>query len=114
MAQCISEVFDILYHIENDVICEEHKHSLVYYTDNLWFMLENTEQLNGELGWEAFERDFPKSIEERIEEYENISIDDITNAAKLIFKPENCSLTVLGDITPKTKAAIKALFETGT
>ncbi len=114
MAQCIGEVFDLLYNIENDAICEEHKCSIVYYTDNLWFMLENTERLNGELSWEAFERDFPKSVEQRIEEYENISIDDISNAAKLIFKPENCSLTVLGEITPKTKAAVKDLFETRT
>ncbi len=77
-------------------------------------MLENTARLNGELSWEAFEKECPKSVEERIEEYENISIDDISNAAKLIFKPENCSLTVLGEITPKTKAVVKDLFETRT
>ncbi len=79
-----------------------------FYIDNLWFDLEDTQILNGQIGWEVFALNYEMcTIEEKIKKFGNITKEDIIRVANTIFKPIHTSIVVLGNTEKVKKERIR-------
>lgn len=108
---CIKEVIRILGELKHEVTKDEYERNIVYFTDNLWYMLEDTTRLNDEISWEVFENEIPKTVEERIEGYRKVSLSELRDLAKEIFLPEYCSVIAVGSFKEETKKHIENILK---
>lgn len=110
---CLEQIVNVLNEIKIDISDREMEANIPYFTDNMWYLLENTEQLNEELSWDLFDKNGVKTIEERIAEYEQIDKYCLRKVAREIFNIENCTLIVSGKLIDidieKLKISIKKL-----
>ena len=84
--------------------------NLPYFTENLWYWIEDTSLLNSELGWEVFRQYKPLTIEDRIKEYQQVTKENLMSMAQKIFLPENVSLLIVGSVGSITKKKLKQLL----
>lgn len=80
----------------------------VFFTENLWFWLEDSYELNRQLGYDFVRGKEPLSIENRIKVNENISSSRLEEVADIIFQPSNMSLIIMG---PTKRIKYKRLKE---
>lgn len=111
ICRCLREVIVILNLVKQNISAEDIEANIIYFTENSWFLLENPENLNEELGWKAFTMEkISFSIEEKIERYKKINQQTLMDFAKKIFLSENASVIILGQTSNITKNEIKSII----
>lgn len=108
---CLKEIINILNLVKKNISTEDIDANIIYFTENSWYLLENPEVLNEELGWKSFAADkLSFSIEEKIEKYKKINQQTLMDFAKKTFVSKNASLIILGQTSHITKQEIKLII----
>lgn len=82
-----------------------------FYTDNLWFWMEDSQVLNEQIAWDVcINGSAPYTLEEKIKAYQNIHAQQIFKLAGEIFQPNRLSMVLMGDIQPKEKSKIRDMI----
>ena len=109
----LSKIVEILNILKEQVSDVDLEMNLPFYTDNLWFQLEDTEALNFQLGWELHVKgNLPYEIEDRINSYFQVTKEKLTLAAKSIFLESAASVVILGAVRNITKKEIRRILST--
>jgi len=89
-----------------------HNNVVPFYTDNLWYWLEDPCQLNEKIGWEIALKASPSlTIENKISIYQNIKEERLMDVAKDIFRSKNASVVIAGMIGKLTQKEIKSIVK---
>ena len=94
--ECLSNIINILNKIKINISNKDMDTNVPYYTDNMWYLLENNEQLNSTLSWEVFGEKHIKSIEERVLEFQQINKQALVKLANKIFTKDKCTFIGAG------------------
>lgn len=109
--KCIEAVTDVLRLMKSNIASVDMNTNMPYFTDNLWYRMEDSEKLNLELGWELFQDIEPYTIEEEIKMYNRITKEDLMNLSKVIFTPQNTSLIIMGSTNNTTKKQLERILQ---
>jgi len=107
----LRKIVEILASLKDYVTDEDMETNLPFYTENLWYWMEDTELLNDQLGWDIHILNKPiYTIEEKIERFNSVTKERIIYAANTIFKKDNASIAILGSTSKITKKEIRNIF----
>ncbi len=105
-------IVEVLNSMKIDISKSDFETTIPFYTENLWYILDDTDELNFKLGYEYFILEMPEySIDKKISLYKSISGSDLMKAANIVFKSTNASVVVLGSTSKLTKKEIKSIFQ---
>ena len=107
---CVEKICIVLNEFKKSVGIRDIETNLPYYTDNLWYFMEDSEDLNKEFGKEIFNESEPSTIEEKINGFSKITSNDLIEEAKRIFKVSNLSILIVGDTRKITKKKINDIL----
>lgn len=107
----LQKIMDILNNLSANISQRDIDMNMTFFTDNLWFWLENSHELNFQLGYDFIKGNELLTIEERIEENEKIDAYRLREVSDIIMKRENISLIVMGDTKGFTKKLLKEWLE---
>lgn len=108
LESALEKIMEILGGLKENISQTDMDMNRVFFTENLWFWLEDSYELNFQLGNDFIRGKELLSIEERIRKNEKISNSRIQEVANMIFQPKNMSLIILG---PTQKVKYKRLKE---
>jgi len=111
ICDCMKSIVEVIDSIKHEISQCDMDTNLPYFTENLWYWLEDTELLNSEMGWELSIRYEPHTVEERIALYQNVTAEKIVKLARKIFLPQNISLLISGDVKNITKKSVSQILE---
>ncbi|MGE5371930.1 MAG: M16 family metallopeptidase [Solirubrobacterales bacterium] len=101
---CLALVVETLNRMKDGIGTSDFDTTMPFYTENLWFWLDNPEELNHQLAHDYFVLNRAKrDIPERIDLFKQVNASRVMEIAKLIFKSERASLVVLGSTGKLTK-----------
>ena len=104
-------IMQILNCLKREIENTQMETTIPFFTDDLWFWLEDPEYLNFQLARDIFIKgEKMYTIEEKIEKFSNISINSIVKAAQEIFVKNNMSIAILGNTRKITKKGIRELI----
>ena len=104
----LEKIMEILDRLKKNISQTDMNMNRVFFTENLWFWLEDSYELNRQLGYDFVRGKEPLSIENRIKVNENISSSRLEEVADIIFQPSNMSLIIMG---PTKRIKYKRLKE---
>jgi predicted Zn-dependent peptidase len=84
-----------------------------FFSENLWYRLEDPCDLNLQLGLNAMESVYWFDIGKTAEIYSKINEQRLSEIARTIFVPNNTSVTVLGAVSKITKKEIRRIIQEG-
>lgn len=85
--------------------------NMTFFTDNLWFWLEDSNELNFQMGYDFIKKKELLTIEEKIKENKKIDYYRLREVSNVIFRNQNISLIVMGDAKGLTKQRLKEWLE---
>lgn len=104
-------IMQILNCLKREIENTQMETTIPFFTDDLWFWLEDPEYLNFQLARDIFIKgEKMYTIEEKIEKFSNISKNSIVKAAQEIFVKNNMSIAILGNTRKITKKGIRELI----
>ena len=103
----LQKIMDILNNLRVDIFQRDIDMNMTFITENLWFWLEHSYELNFQLGCDFVKGRELLTIEERIKENEKIDYYRLREVSNVIFRNENISLIVMGDTKGFTKKLLK-------
>ena len=107
----LNKIIEIINSIKENVSDVDLAMNLPFYTDNLWFQLEDVETLNFQLGWDLHVKGLlPYDIEDKINAYTQVSKEKLMLAARNIFLENAASVVILGAVRNITKKEIKRIL----
>lgn len=107
----LAEILQLLQKLKTYIDPKNMDITLPFFTENLWLKLEDPPSFNEELGQEILIFNQPLySIEEKAEQYKNITIPRLMAIAKIVFKPENASIKIQGSTNQLSKKKIVNAF----
>ena len=105
-------IMNVLSGVKQNITDSQFETNMPYFTENLWFWLENVEFYNFQLALDTFIRGKGKtSIEEKISQNKRITKQCLVKAANSIFRKENMTVTILGSKNKLTKKEITRIIE---
>ncbi len=107
----IQKIMEILNNIRTNISQRDMDMNMTFFTDNLWFWLEDSHELNFQLGCDFVKGKEILTIEERIKENEKIDYYRLREVSNVIFKNKNISLIVMGDTKGLSKKLLKDWLE---
>lgn len=107
----LEAVAKILADITKDVSDDDMDTNLPFFTDDLWFWLENSEELNWQITWKSL-NGRECAIEDLIELFGKTTKSKIREVAQLIFVASKASVLVTGATRGLRKKAIRNIFKT--
>lgn len=111
ICRCLKEIIGVLNLVKQNISTEDIDANIIYFTENSWYLLEDPEALNEELGWKAFAMDkLSFSIEEKIKKYKKINQQILMNFAKKTFVSKNAAIIILGQTSHITEYEIESIF----
>ena len=109
----LQAVFNVIFTAKHGLTEDDMQSSKVFYTDNQYRLLDDVRELNFLIGWRCFiENEHICSIDELSKKYFDITVNDINEAAKIIFIPQNLMITVSNDNNRYSKIELSNIFET--
>ena len=107
----LTEIFYALNKSKTKIVEKDMDINIPFYTDNLWYWLENPCELNLRMAWEIITKKNPAlSVEQKISIYKNVTKERLMCASKEIFKPENVFVAIAGAVGKLTKKEIKNII----
>ena len=106
--ECLKHILILLKKAKDNIDDFEMRRNRVFFTDNVWYYLDNPEDLNYKLCREMFvgnKKDF--DLNKQIERFSDITSEQIIKAANEIFCSKNVAITVLGDMTGLSERCIQ-------
>ncbi|MBQ2614706.1 MAG: insulinase family protein [Clostridia bacterium] len=95
LSKSLWHTFEILTQAKNNLTDIDLQRNIMFYTENQYRLLDDAQELNFLIGWRAFiEKEQIKSVDDLIERYKKITIEDIRYAANEILKPKNLIISV--------------------
>lgn len=95
LEQSLKALFSVIQKIKQRVTEKDYKSSILFFTDNKKSMLDDARQLNDYYGWNHFILNWENSeLNSIIEENRKITISQLEQTAKNIFKKENLMITI--------------------
>ncbi len=107
--RCVREIVNVINNLKSEISDEDMDTNLTYFTENLWFWLEDPELLNSEIGCEVF-NNVPLSIEDKIAEYKSITKSSLMHLSKNLFTPDNATLLIAGTVKHISKNKISSIM----
>jgi len=101
--QALEQIMKLLRGLKADISQREIESNKVFFTENLWFWLEDTDTLNFQLGLNMLGNKRPASIETMIKRNKKITRERLVELTNIIFKAENASIAVVGATGRLTK-----------
>jgi predicted Zn-dependent peptidase len=113
LTNSLKAIIEILNETKSCILEKELSTNRPFFTDNLWFWLEDNVWFNDKLAWEIFIHGLrPYSIENKIEVFRNITSKDLTACAEKLFTLNNISLIIAGGIGGIPKKNILDIIST--
>jgi hypothetical protein len=108
----IQLIMNVLNCVKKEIDDIQIESNMPYFTENLWFRLEEIESYNLHLAFERFIRGKEKkSIEDEINLYSEVTKQRLVQVANAILKKENMTVTVLGSKGRLTNKEILRIIE---
>lgn len=103
-SDCFISVLNVVSSMKTDINSKDLDVTLPFYTENNSFLLDDTEQMNFEIGYNSFilkhnKRTYMKNNAE--------SIQILSRTAEKVFTPENASVVIFGNCKGITKKSVK-------
>jgi len=112
LSKGLSEILNVLNECKSNISKKDMAINIPFYTDNLWYWLEDPCQLNEKIGWEIALKASPSlTIENKISIYQNIKEERLMDVAKDIFRSKNASVVIAGMIGKLTQKEIKSIVK---
>ena len=110
LTECLKLIFDLTANFSSILTQKDIDTNIVFFTDNLWYWEEEKHTLSFELGADFVHRKRLKTIEERINDNQQMNVSRMREVADIIFARENLSISVMGDTRSIRKKDIMSLL----
>ncbi len=95
LLESLEAVFSILAGLRRHISLRQMERTHVFFTDNLQFLLDETDTLNEMLGWGFLSGNSEEcDLDVRAHMYEDMNEEDVLDAAQAIFRPENLCISI--------------------
>ncbi len=108
--KCTEEIVELLNRIKKHISRELTESNMPYFTENIWYLLEDPIALNDEIGWSAFSGTPPFSIEDRIKGFKSITERELRELAQKTFVSSNTAVVVMGNTSKLTKKEMRRII----
>lgn len=108
LLHCLNEIVGIIQNLKENITHEELDVCLPFYTSNKVFLEDDTVEMNFQLAYQNFI--LGSGNEKEVLENNRETIDVLQNLAKLIFKPENASIVIIGNVNKISKKSIRGIM----
>lgn len=105
--EALEETLGTLQQIKQNITNVDIDSNIQFFTENLWYWLDDCTTLNFELGCDAIFGNKLIDIEERVNKNKLISCERLKELAKFIFVPSNATITIVGKVDRKKEKEIK-------
>ena len=104
----ILAVITILNNMKQEIEKRFYDSNIIFFTDNLWFYLENPEWINEDICWHnILSPNNTYSIKSKIKNYSGITLQRLVELSKKIFEPNNTTIVIMGNTKKITIKEIK-------
>lgn len=104
----ISAVITIINNMKQGIEKRFYDSNIIFFTDNLWFNLENPEWINEDICWHnTLYSDNTYSLKNKIKNYSEITLQSLVELSKKIFEPNNTTIVIMGNTKKITIKEIK-------
>lgn len=110
ICDCIIKIVSVINNLKNGITDEDMEANLPYFTENLWYWLDDSELLNAEIGWDVFNACDPLTVEERIAKYKQINKNRLMNLARKMFVSSNTALLIVGSAEGVSKKTVSNIL----
>lgn len=100
-------IIKIVNNLKLDISQSDIDMNMTFFTDNLWFWLEDSHELNFQLGYDFMKGKELLTIEERIDVNKSINYYRLREISDVLFRAENMSLIVMGPTSGITKKELE-------
>ena len=115
LEESLREVFDLLRRLTQYVRPVRLEQCRMLFTDNLVYYQDDVSAMNDLMGWSCLADDLARAdLDTKAQMYEDMTCEDLLDAAQSVFRPENLCLSIQRDParTPKNlKPLLKELRE---
>ncbi|MCL2881839.1 MAG: insulinase family protein [Coriobacteriia bacterium] len=105
------EIVAALHQLKHGISARDFTVTTPFFTDNLWYRLDECDDLNIELGWVAVRGKPVIDVETMIERNHAITRERLTEVAGLIFRPSNTTITIASENIPFTEADVQEIWQ---
>ena len=111
LSTCLREISKVIKVLKTSVEQKDLDQTLPFYTENLMFLLDDTEELNFRIAYNylIFKEEY--HVTREVEQYKKVSTTDLMRIARNIFNKERLSIVMLGDCRGIKNKRIRALFD---
>lgn len=111
LTNSLLSTFDVLAKTKNNLSQADIESNIVFYTENQERLLDDVRELNFLIGWRGFiGSEQIKSMEDLIDRYKNITVDEINQASNEILAPKNLTISVSNNNQRFSKEELKTIL----
>lgn len=110
MHKILCSIVDVLKSIKKEISKEELGACITFNTDNLWFWLDDPEELNYQIVNNIITLNREFSLENEVEKFSKIYAEQLAESANYVFKKQNLSIVIMGDCKNLNKKDIENIF----
>lgn len=104
--------FCVLAKTKNHLTQADIESNAVFYSENQYRLLDNVQELNFLIGWRGFIcNEKIKSMDDLVNRYKNITVDEINQASKEILVPKNLTISVSNNNQRVSKEELKTVLK---
>lgn len=111
LVDSLVSAFYVFEEAKNNLTRADVESNIIFYTENQYRLLDDVRELNFLIGWRGFIGiEQIKSMEDLIERYKNITVDEINQAANEILDPRNLMISVSNNNQRFSKEELKIVL----
>lgn len=107
----LQKIMWIIKNLRENISHRDIDMNMTFFTDNLWFWLEDSNELNFQMGYDFIKKKELLTIKEKIKENKKIDYYRLREVSNVIFRNQNISLIVMGDAKGLTRQRLKEWLE---
>lgn len=111
LVDSLLSVFNVLAEEKNNLSQADIESNIIFYSENQYRLLDNVRELNFLIGWRGFiVNEKIESMEDLIDRYRNITVDEINQASNEILTSKNLTISVSNNNQRFSKEELKILL----
>ena len=111
LVDSLLSAFYVFEEVKNNLTRADIESNIIFYTENQYRLLADVRELNFLIGWRGFiGSEQIKSMEDLIDRYKNITVDEINQASNEILTPKNLTISVSNNNQSFSKEELKTIL----
>lgn len=110
LLKSFEEIQKVIRSLKDNISDHHLKTTKPFYTENLWYLLDDPEEYNFKLGYETYILNQPyRPIEKMMDEFYQIDTDRIQTVASMVFDSKHAYCVIMGKVDEYTKSKLNKL-----